>query len=553
MGRWSALGAVLGFAVLLTGSTMAACGNSSSGNSTFDGGGNADANDETPIMMFGTGSGSSGSSSGGLMNESVCPAGLTCNVKCDGGAMSTSISGTVYDPAGKNPLYGIEVYVPAKPLSALPKGVPTGTDACSCAALYPSGAVVSATTDVNGKFTLTNAPVGTDIPLVLQIGKWRHVVTLSTVTACQDNAQVDKSLALNGTVAPGSMDNMPDIAVSTGSYDSLECLMTRIGIPSSEFVAGTGAVSTDAGAGTGTDGGDAAFDTDGEAGAPYTGHIHIYSGGSPYVLAGTKGGTENHAMPGAPESDLSLWDIQGHLMPYDILLLSCEGAETYMPNPPVLEKYLNAGGRAFASHYHYAWFNGTNPPDWGTNLATWTPGGVVHPAPDDGVIVQTLNGDAGTFYKGQIMSQWLENVGALGQNGVPAGDLSIFSPQYNAIVTAANKPSQPWITDLHNGNNQTMYFSFDTPIGGVELPDGGGTTYCGRAVFSDLHVTGELNEAGMPEDSTNQGVGGQAPPAGCGAGDLTPQEKALEFMLFDLSACVVADTQAPPTMVPTVN
>jgi hypothetical protein len=43
-------------------------------------------------------------------------------------------------------------------------------------------------------------------------------------------------------------------------------------------------------------------------------------------------------------------------------------------------------------------------------------------------------------------------------------------------------------------------------------------------------------------------------PAGCASGDLSPQEKALEYMLFDLSSCVISDRVVPPTMVPaTVN
>jgi hypothetical protein len=91
-----------------------------------------------------------------------------------------------------------------------------------------------------------------------------------------------------------------------------------------------------------------------------------------------------------------------------------------------------------------------------------------------------------------------------------------------------------------------MYFSFDTPIGGIAGPEGGAPTYCGRAVFSDLHVSGDPSNM----DTTNS-PGGKAPPQGCAYTDLSPQEKALEFMLFDLSSCVVADDMAPPTKIPT--
>ena len=80
-----------------------------------------------------------------------------------------------------------------------------------------------------------------------------------------------------------------------------------------------------------------------------------------------------------------------------------------------------------------------------------------------------------------------------------------------------------------------MYFSFDTPVDAPAAADGGAPQYCGRAVFSDLHVDGDPMTLDFPP-----------PPVGCDPGDLSPQEKALEFMVFDLSSCVIPDTIAPP-------
>ncbi len=508
---------VAGIGALLALTSNAGCGSNSdshfNGSSNGSSGGSSGAGSSSGNSGGSSGScltcGDGGSGSGGDASMIVCPQGLQCNVPCSAGA-TTTISGKVYDPANKNPLYNVAVYVPQAPLQPLPQGVPTGADACSCAALFKSGAVVSVATGVDGSFKLENAPVGSAVPLVLQVGKWRKLVTIP-VKSCQDNPQADKSLALPGTVAAGDTnDNMPDIAVSTGSADTLECLMTRIGLPTSEYVAGSGG----------------------------SGHVHVFSGGT-NGGAGLAGSPESPPMTGAPASDTSLWDSQAHLMPYDITVLSCEGGETYDAKPAILEDYLNAGGRVFASHFHYAWFTNpaesgqsyTPPADWGNNLATWTIGSNGG-AQSNGKIVQTLNGSTTPFVKGQAMLQWLGLNGALGVLGAPAKELPIIPPRYNAQVGPANKPSQSWIND--DGNGYAMYFSFDTPVNAMPQPDGGPPNYCGRAVFSGLHVGGET----MPGDTN-------PPPMGCAQTDLSPQEKALEFMLFDLSSCVIPDTQPP--------
>ena len=533
--RRSSFGTALitGFGVSALVATTA-CGGTS-GNDLFGlGDGGADGsqtNGEGGVIVLGRdggtgmlgGGGADGAKGDSSTTESVCPAGLMCNVSCTGGG-TTTITGKVYDPAGKDPLYGVAVYVPAVPLTQLPRGVPTGSAACNCGALFESGAVTNTTTAVDGSFTLKNVPVGTGVPLVLQVGKWRRSVKVN-VTACTDNAQPGNTLTLPGTIPAGDIeDNMPDIAVSTGSADTLECLLLRMGVPAAEYVAGTSTA----------------------------GHVHIFSGGDTGGGFGGGGGggtAEANPMPGAPASSTALWGSQAQLMPFDVVLLSCEGGETYDAQPAFLENYLNAGGRVFASHYHYSWFSGpldssqsyTAPSDWGTNLATWTADSSDGNGPIGGVIQTTLNGSTMPFQKGLNLSTWLDENGALGTNMEPPTELAIYQPRYNARVGAANTPSQAWIAadpSTPGESGATMYFSFDTPVG-APIPAGGTSpAYCGRAVFSDLHVNSDTTVYMTPDTGP--------PPGGCVSHPLTPQEKALEFMLFDLSSCVLPDTVAPP-------
>jgi hypothetical protein len=403
---------------------------------------------------------------------------LQCKQQTCSGAATTSISGKIYDPAGKNPLYNVAVYVPNAPVAALP----SGASCASCESQYTGSPLVAALTDASGSFTIKNAPVGADIPLVIQIGKWRKQVKIANVAACVDNPQPDKSLTLPKNHNVG---DIPQIAIATGGADSLECLLRRVGLDASEY----GPDDTYPGA-----------------------HIHIFKG---------SGGA--NTSPAAKTASTALWNSSANLMKYDIVLLSCEGSETTSMNQQALFDYANAGGRVFGSHFHYAWFN--KGPFGALNLAKWTTG-----TQDMGSIkaniVTTLFSGA-PFPKGVALQQWLGNVGALS-----GGKLAITDSKHNADVSATNTNSQPWITADSSASspNATEYFSFNTPVGSAA------DKVCGRVVYSDLHVGAASNDY----PSLNMVV-----PTNCGTGDLSPQEKALEFMLFDLSACVVPDDTQP--------
>ena len=97
---------------------------------------------------------------------------------------TSSVSGTVYAPNGTDPLPGVLVYVPNSTVGALTSGV-----SCELAGQTASGSpLVSTMTSANGKFTLDNMPVGTNIPLVIQAGKWRRQLVIPSVTACSNTA-----------------------------------------------------------------------------------------------------------------------------------------------------------------------------------------------------------------------------------------------------------------------------------------------------------------------------------------------------------------------------
>jgi len=399
--------------------------------------------------------------------------GLACQqVTCDGDA-KTTVTGVVYAPEGKTPLYNVVVYVPNAPLDP----IMDGASCDKCGATLSGKPLVTALTDTKGQFVLENVPVGKDIPLVIQVGKWRRQVTLPAVTACQDNPLSDPQITrLPRNKAEG---DLPKIALTTGGADPLECLLRKIGLDDQEFSTAGGA-----------------------------GKVHLFHGygGSNKSIAEINGGA---TFAEATE----LWNKKETLMAYDIVLLACEGGQNPDEKPPealqAMFDYTASGGRVFASHWNnYFLEEGPSPfPE----SATFN-----HQADLPNPITALVDM---SFPKGLALSEWLVNVNASQKQG----EISIKEAQHT--VDAANPAiSQQWI--FQPDFNSVQYFTFNTPIG---LP---AEEQCGRLVFSDIHVSsGDQVGADFPE--------------GCKTADLSPQEKALLFMLFDLSSCIQPDEDPP--------
>jgi hypothetical protein len=461
--RARALVAVGGFVAL--GVLAARCG----GNGNFgDGGlpgGDADLDSTTPGSDAGNPFGDSGT-------EAPPPCkGLQCQVQTCGGNAHTTISGTVYDPAGLNPLYDILVYIPTFPNDPLPT-MTHGMSCDTCAATIDN-AMATALTDAKGNFVIQDAPVGTDIPLVVQVGKWRRKYSMANVAACVDNPYPNSTTPADRLRLPAkqSEGDMPLIALSTGC-DPMDKLFKKVGIDAAEFTAASG-----------------------------TGMVHVYQGVS-----------SDFNPPGSTSAQ-TFWNDLATMETYDIVINACEC--TYPPRQQGyqnLDTYLNGGGRFFGSHYHINFFTGVTTSGTDTvpadekSAAKWAPAFATScgNGPYD---IDT------TFPKGKAMADWMFNIFPTQAYGVLTPTSGCIVPDILGTVSGI---SQQWI--YSTSSNDPAYISINTPT--TKQPQ----DRCGRAVLSDLHV-------------------------GTSGTTLEEQEAALEFMFFDLAACVQDDnsTPTPPT------
>ncbi|HTR53626.1 MAG TPA: hypothetical protein VMJ10_23190 [Kofleriaceae bacterium] len=430
----------------------------------------------------------------------------------------TTIKGTVFAPNGTLPLYDVSVYVPSMQ-GVLPAFAP-GVQCGQCSDNLPGDPIVTTTTSDGsttpaGSFELDNIPDGDNIPVVITIGKWRRQLKLAHVDACSST-----SLAAVDTSLPKSIDDMtpnttavdmPLIAISTGSADSLECLVRRLGIADKEIT------------------------TDTESG-----HIHLFSdlqaGRGKGVSAFQNGGGWTGGTGSFSDSQ-ALWGTstagdKGKLSNYDIVILSCEGeqaANTKSQNAMNnMKAFADVGGRVFMSHWHNVWIegstqdttNGTQKPMVWPAIATYSDNS--RPDPGNGTI-DTI--DETDNPKGPSFASWMLDPAVTGST--TRDKIAIQDGTAKNTCTAIDKTkAEDWVnllaTDNPSGKSGPQMFQFTTP--NEDDP----SQRCGKVVFSDMHVSGNAGSGSYPTS-----CGDPATPAA-----LTPQEKALAFMFFDIASCV---------------
>jgi hypothetical protein len=416
---------------------------------------------------------------GGGEEPSVCAVPEYCTglclqqVDCEDPLVTTTITGIVTAPGraggpAPDPLFDALVYVPNGPVEAFQPNVQ-----CSQCGEEASGApLVSARTNAAGEFTLENVPVGADIPLVIQLGRWRRQVVIPAVGECVNTPAPAELTRLPRNKSEG---DIPLIAISTGAVDSLECVLRKIGIDDAEFTQPNG-----------------------------DGRVRLYSG----LHAG------GQRISNQTPNEGVLLDNAGELNQYDMVLFPCQGGSNAGRanagnRKQNLIDYTSAGGRIFATHYSYDWLHDNGAfatvGDWDVGNAS--------ASDQNGIIDQS-------FPKGEIFAEWLVNVGA----STVLGLMPVVVVRQN-IDAVNGDVAQRWMS-MSDGETP-LHLTFNTPVG-AEPED-----QCGRALYSDFHVSDDSN-------------GNVTFPNGCtGSADvsqpLTPQEKLVEFMLFDLGSCLTPD------------
>jgi hypothetical protein len=434
-------------AALVAALTMA-CGPSSGG----DPGGGGDG-------------GASGGGDGGTQVDNACPDGT-----------STTLSGRVVAPNGVDPIPFARVYVPTQ-VNPFPDGV--SCDVCSDTA---GAALVSTVTEVDGSFTLgpiptrEDQPPGETIQLVAQKGRFRQVETVAIAQPCGANGSTDDVYALPRE--NDGDDTIPRIAVVTGQYDVMECVLRDLGL------------------------------------AP--GSFDLYNGIKTLI-----GGT-----PGVEGQFSALLGDLDRMKQYNIIFINCSenDFESQLGNASVranIEAYVSAGGRLYVTDWSY---------DYLEQVPALAP--VIDFAP-------TPSGDSPEARNGAAIGRGgIETDASVLDDGLASWLAAVEEVSGDELISDQGKVHIEhflidWAMQLQVPDRAESKVWLEGPVSGGSLSGVRPltTTYdhaeCGRVLYSSYHTAGGHRD--LPTDSF---------PGYCGSQRLSPQEHVLLYLILHVADCI---------------
>jgi hypothetical protein len=392
----------------------------------------------------------------------------------------TTVSGTVFDPAGALPLPNVTVFQPKGALEKFVDGV--ACDSCSSLST-PSFATTPSSVDGTFKLPIDIAAGTSNVHVAFQSGRWRREISLSSVTSCKDNPIPTGTARLPKDRTEG---DIPKTAIAMGSVESLECLLVKMGVSSSEI-------------------------------QPYQtptdlARFQTFTNGTGTMI------TTPLSLPMVP----TLFDTA--LDEYTSILFPCDGGTgTGVSGTELasLVTWSNGGGRAFIDHLPggtliHGQAVATLWP--ATATGTWTSSVVPSAVPAQGKLLTGSPGPSG-------LEAWmaLAAVGGTSTYGAPYFSVSVPRADVTSVdaVTATEwargETMNAWSTDP--AGSYTLTYSFDTQIGAKKA--------CGRVVYNDMHA------------AATRGASGGAFPAACDTTTpLGEDEKALEYMILESTACI---------------
>lgn len=414
---------------------------------------------------------------GGSPDLGACQ-GRGCDVQACGGG-DTTVVGTVFAPNGTDPVPNATVYVPAADVQPYPNGV-----ACDLCGMIP-GAITSTRTRADGGFLLQHVPAGDAVPVVIELGRFRRVTTVK-VEACKTNL-ITKDPGVFGARLPGKdgdlspQDHVPRIAVATGDYDQIECVLKRMGIQS----------------------------------------IDLFNDRYKGTLPSTQG------------DFFQLLADRARLKSYNIVVINCTYSD-FEPKltPEVLanlEDYVASGGRLYATDWAYDFID--QVPQFAPYLC-YVPGGVDGPPP-----AATCPGMPQPKSEAHSNTAW--NTGATVLDPTMLSWLKVFPQtvtnnqvpvQYNFVVIdhvgdPMSAPTTTWVqgdaTDpsalpQQSKGTRAMTVTFDYK-------------QCGRVHYSTYNT--EPNAA--PVETADYRY-----PTCDNRVVFNPQERLLEYLIFETAQCV---------------